>query len=148
MSTFPIVEAICAMAHKLGKQVVAEGIETAYQRDFVRRLGVDLAQGYFFARPMKPLDAEALLRRVTKDAATAARLQAQVPVVKPAAPLYRSVVDEHSEPLNDLPPLFEVEVPAGNMAAGSRSQQLHSEALGSSLEDLLLHEVEPKSIPN
>src|SRR5690606_33224765 len=79
VSTFPIVEAICAMAHKLGKQVVAEGIETAYQRDFVRRLGVDLAQGYFFARPMKPLDAEALLRRVTKDAETAARLQAQVP---------------------------------------------------------------------
>ncbi|HEX7040060.1 MAG TPA: EAL domain-containing protein, partial [Trueperaceae bacterium] len=34
-STFPIVEAICAMAHKLDKHVVAEGIETAYQRDFL-----------------------------------------------------------------------------------------------------------------
>jgi len=63
----PIVEAICAMAHKLGKEVIAEGIETAYQRDYLRRLGVDLAQGYFFARPLSPLQAEELLRRVTQE---------------------------------------------------------------------------------
>lgn len=66
-STFPIVEAICAMAHKLDKHVVAEGIETAYQRDFLKRLGVDFAQGYFFARPMSAADAERVLRRVTED---------------------------------------------------------------------------------
>ncbi|HLU82380.1 MAG TPA: EAL domain-containing protein, partial [Trueperaceae bacterium] len=78
-STLPIVEAICAMAHKLGKQVVAEGVETAYQRDYLRRLGVDLAQGYFFARPMKPADAESLLRRVTRETETSRRLQANLP---------------------------------------------------------------------
>lgn len=65
--TWPIVEAICAMAHKLNKQVVAEGVETAYQRDYLRRLEVDCAQGYFFARPLQPLQAEDLLRRVTAE---------------------------------------------------------------------------------
>ena len=83
-STLPIVEAICAMAHKLGKQVVAEGVETAYQRDFLRRLGVDLAQGYFFARPMKPVDAEGLLRRVTRETETTRRLRANLPDVSEA----------------------------------------------------------------
>lgn len=63
----PIVEAICAIAHKLNKEVVAEGVETAFQRNFMRRLGVDLAQGYFFARPMEPAQAEAVLRRVTAE---------------------------------------------------------------------------------
>ncbi len=67
----PIVEAICAMAHKLGKDVVAEGVETAFQRNFLRGLGVDLAQGYFFARPMQPAQAEQLLRRVTTEAKSA-----------------------------------------------------------------------------
>src|SRR5690554_748932 len=73
-STFPIVEAICAMAHKLNKLVVAEGIETAYQRDFLKRLGVDFAQGYFFARPMSAADAERVLRRVTEEDARERRL--------------------------------------------------------------------------
>lgn len=77
----PIIEAICAMAHKLDKLVVAEGIETAYQRDFLRRLGVDLAQGYFYARPMQPAQAESLLRRVTQESRTKGRLQQEAPVV-------------------------------------------------------------------
>lgn len=64
----PIVEAICAMAHKLEKEVIAEGVETAYQREYLRRLGVDAAQGYYFSRPLQPLQAEELLRRVTEEA--------------------------------------------------------------------------------
>ncbi len=73
--TWPIVEAICAMAHKLNKQVIAEGVETAYQRDYLRRLGVDCAQGYFFARPMGPLQAEELLRRVTTELRESEKLE-------------------------------------------------------------------------
>ncbi len=75
----PIVEAICAMAHKLNKEVVAEGVETAYQRDFLRRLGADTAQGYFYAKPMMPAQAEELLKRVTTvtaEAIAAARASA------------------------------------------------------------------------
>jgi len=46
-----ICTAIIAMAHKLGLQVVAEGVETAAQRDFLIEQGCELLQGYFFARP-------------------------------------------------------------------------------------------------
>jgi EAL domain-containing protein (putative c-di-GMP-specific phosphodiesterase class I) len=39
------------MAHALGHQVVAEGVETARQRDRLRELGCDLAQGWLYGQP-------------------------------------------------------------------------------------------------
>ncbi|MBU1190760.1 MAG: EAL domain-containing protein [Gammaproteobacteria bacterium] len=47
-----IVSAIIGMAQNLGLQVVAEGVETREQADFLREKGCDFAQGYFFGRPM------------------------------------------------------------------------------------------------
>ena len=47
-----IVEAIIVMAHKLGMKVIAEGVETAQQRDMLTAAGCDYGQGYLFARPM------------------------------------------------------------------------------------------------
>ena len=47
-----IVEAVVGLAHALGLAVVAEGVETAAQRDLLRRLGCDELQGYLFARPV------------------------------------------------------------------------------------------------
>ena len=47
-----IVRAIVQMARSLNMRVVAEGVETAAQRDELVRLGCDELQGYFFARPM------------------------------------------------------------------------------------------------
>ena len=47
-----ITTAIIAMAHKLGLQVVAEGVETAEQLAFLRANGCDIMQGYFFSRPV------------------------------------------------------------------------------------------------
>jgi EAL domain-containing protein (putative c-di-GMP-specific phosphodiesterase class I) len=44
--------AIIAMAHALEMDVVAEGVETAEQRNFFRLEGCDRAQGYFFDKPM------------------------------------------------------------------------------------------------
>jgi diguanylate cyclase len=40
---------------------VAEGVETGDQVAHLRRLGCDLAQGYFFARPQAAADIERLL---------------------------------------------------------------------------------------
>ena len=55
-----IIRAIVAMGGALGLAVVAEGVETETQANFVRDAGCDYAQGYLFARPMK---AAALLAR-------------------------------------------------------------------------------------
>jgi diguanylate cyclase (GGDEF)-like protein len=47
-----LVETIIVMAHALGKRVVAEGIETVEQLDFLRERRCDLGQGFFLARPL------------------------------------------------------------------------------------------------
>jgi EAL domain-containing protein (putative c-di-GMP-specific phosphodiesterase class I) len=47
-----ISRAIIAMAHGMKLKVVAEGVETAEQLEFLRREGCDEAQGYYLARPM------------------------------------------------------------------------------------------------
>lgn len=47
-----ITEAIVAMAHKLGLDVIAEGVETIEQEDFLRSLGCEEVQGYLHAKPM------------------------------------------------------------------------------------------------
>jgi EAL domain-containing protein (putative c-di-GMP-specific phosphodiesterase class I) len=47
-----IVKAIVSLAHGLGLSVVAEGVENRQQLEFLKSLGCDFAQGYFFARPL------------------------------------------------------------------------------------------------
>jgi len=47
-----IVSAVVRLAHELGLRVVAEGVETAGQRDILVGLGCDELQGFFLARPM------------------------------------------------------------------------------------------------
>lgn len=47
-----LVESIISLAHKIGAQTVAEGIETTDQLDFLREMGCDLVQGYVFSRPL------------------------------------------------------------------------------------------------
>jgi diguanylate cyclase (GGDEF)-like protein/PAS domain S-box-containing protein len=51
-----ITSAIIALAHSLDLQVIAEGVETAAQRDFLKERACHEMQGYFFARPL-PHDA-------------------------------------------------------------------------------------------
>ncbi|CAN5704132.1 hypothetical protein BH10ACT1_BH10ACT1_23250 [soil metagenome] len=50
-----IVDAVIAVARALDLRICAEGIETRAQLDHLRRAGVEMAQGYLFARPV-PLD--------------------------------------------------------------------------------------------
>ncbi len=47
-----VVDGVVRLAHALGLRVVAEGVETASQRDILLSLGCDELQGYFFAHPM------------------------------------------------------------------------------------------------
>lgn len=57
-----IVRAIVAMAQALRLTVVAEGVETAAQLDFVRQAGCAQIQGYLFSRPLPGAELETLLR--------------------------------------------------------------------------------------
>ena len=61
-----ITEAVMAMAHSLGLNVVAEGVETAEQLEALRRLGCDEAQGYFLGRPMAAASLEQRLEPVSE----------------------------------------------------------------------------------
>jgi diguanylate cyclase (GGDEF)-like protein/PAS domain S-box-containing protein len=49
-----IVSAMIALAHRLGYEVVAEGIESADQQLWLKTLGCDLGQGYFYSPPLPP----------------------------------------------------------------------------------------------
>jgi len=48
-----IVATIIELAHKLGRKVTAEGIETRQQAEVLRRMGCEFGQGYLFGRPMQ-----------------------------------------------------------------------------------------------
>ena len=47
-----IVQATIPLAHSLGFQVVAEGVETVEVRDALREMGCDYAQGYLLSKPL------------------------------------------------------------------------------------------------
>jgi diguanylate cyclase (GGDEF)-like protein/PAS domain S-box-containing protein len=61
-SSDTIAETIIMMAHKLGLQVVAEGVETEQQKDWLKATGCDFAQGFYFSRPLPAPEFEQLLR--------------------------------------------------------------------------------------
>jgi EAL domain-containing protein (putative c-di-GMP-specific phosphodiesterase class I) len=58
-----IVTTIIQMAHSLGMEVVAEGVETAEQLEFLRRTGCDYVQGMLFGQPFAAAEYAALLQR-------------------------------------------------------------------------------------
>lgn len=62
-----ITRSVIALAHNLDLQVVAEGIETAEQADFLRTHGCDYGQGFGFSRPQEAakIDWQATLSRET-----------------------------------------------------------------------------------
>ena len=47
-----LVQKIIEMGHDLGMKVIAEGVENQEQLDFLRKNGCNLAQGYYFSRPL------------------------------------------------------------------------------------------------
>ena len=57
-----IASATIALAHTLGKEVVAEGVETEAQMGFLRNQRCDIVQGYFFSHPLPAEDLSVYLR--------------------------------------------------------------------------------------
>ena len=59
----PIVASIITLAHNLKLAVIAEGVETLAQLDYLRSQGCDEMQGYYFSRPLPADEFEQLLRQ-------------------------------------------------------------------------------------
>jgi len=74
-----VVRAAIRLAHELGLDVIAEGVETEAQMRFLIGAGCEQAQGFFFSRPVKAAEATALLR--------AGRIE---PVAAPRRPRFTS----------------------------------------------------------
>jgi polar amino acid transport system substrate-binding protein len=58
-----ITSDIISMAHKLNLQVIAEGVEVQKQVDYLINQNCDFLQGYFFTKPLNPIEMENLLNK-------------------------------------------------------------------------------------
>ena len=61
-----VLRSIVALAHELGKKVVAEGVEAEDDVGFLRSIGCEYAQGYFYGEPMGERDLLQLLKVVRR----------------------------------------------------------------------------------
>jgi EAL domain-containing protein (putative c-di-GMP-specific phosphodiesterase class I) len=61
-SSDAICSSIVGMAHALGKEVVAEGVETEAQRLFLTQIGCEIGQGYLWSPPTSAQDFAQLVR--------------------------------------------------------------------------------------
>jgi EAL domain-containing protein (putative c-di-GMP-specific phosphodiesterase class I) len=57
-----ICSATIVLGHELGLDLVAEGVETNGQRDFLHKLGCDVLQGFLYSRPLPADDVMPFLR--------------------------------------------------------------------------------------
>jgi EAL domain-containing protein (putative c-di-GMP-specific phosphodiesterase class I) len=69
-----LVQAIMAMAHALGLEVVAEGVETAEQLEFLAGMGCQQAQGYLFSQAVP---AAIMRERITSRRNDATKVEAE-----------------------------------------------------------------------
>jgi EAL domain-containing protein (putative c-di-GMP-specific phosphodiesterase class I) len=65
-----VVRAIVGLAHNLGLDVIAEGVETSEQLAQLKVLGCEYGQGLLFSKPLKSADALALIHEDTHRIAT------------------------------------------------------------------------------
>jgi diguanylate cyclase (GGDEF)-like protein len=60
-----ILKAIVALGHNLGLEVIAEGVETEMEREFLVSIGYDELQGFLFSKPMKASELESYIHSQT-----------------------------------------------------------------------------------
>jgi len=58
-----VIEAIISMSHSMGCRVIAEGIETEEQREYLKQLGCDFGQGFLCSRPVPATELLMLLQK-------------------------------------------------------------------------------------
>ena len=63
-----ILASMVALAHELGMQVVAEGVETEADAEHLRSLGCEYAQGFFYGAPLPPSEVNAFIAMTYKKA--------------------------------------------------------------------------------
>jgi diguanylate cyclase (GGDEF)-like protein/PAS domain S-box-containing protein len=68
-----LCEAMVVLAHKLGLKVIAEGVETPEQRDFLVAVGCDFAQGFLYSMPVPADRFEALVWPASEERSTVRR---------------------------------------------------------------------------
>ena len=93
-----IALAIISMAHSLKLRVIAEGVETRAQLEYLRRNRCDEIQGYYFSRPLAPADLATLLEE--------GRCLAPGPDQRVQPPQTLLVVDDDVNVLSSLHRLF------------------------------------------
>ncbi len=62
-----IIHSIIDMSHHIGARVIAEGVETREQLDYLRRHGCDYVQGYYFSKPLPRQEFENLLQELREE---------------------------------------------------------------------------------
>lgn len=60
-NNFEIIRTITTLAHTLGMDVIAEGVETSEQLTQLKGLGCEFGQGYFFSKPLNGASAQAMI---------------------------------------------------------------------------------------
>jgi EAL domain-containing protein (putative c-di-GMP-specific phosphodiesterase class I) len=99
-STPLILRSVIALAHELGKEVVAEGVETAADAAYLRSIGCEYGQGFYYGEPMAPKEVADLLAALASHRKRKERERARAPQ---AAPKGIEVQPPAASPLQALP---------------------------------------------
>ncbi|MBC8019714.1 MAG: EAL domain-containing protein [Methyloceanibacter sp.] len=101
-STPLILRSVIALAHELGKEVVAEGVETQADASYLRSIGCEYGQGYYYGEPMSAKDVANLLAALASHRKRRERERARAPA-EPQVPKGLDVQVGGASPLPALP---------------------------------------------